>query len=331
MKKLSNINIDPNGICNAKCWFCPVAYMGNSKENKTNMSIETMEDIFKQLDAGRGIWVEEKIQNFPIHFNEVLLYPYFKEMLDLHRKYNIKVSLFSNGVNLTKDKTDLITEYRDIVDEVLLNVPSLNEKQWSEFSGFNIKIFPKLIENLKYAEEHLCKIFSPDQFYIMANGVNEKSLFKNGGWLEVLNKAPQYDLDLNSGTLAQIVEEMKTILPNVNIWGRNNLGDRVGILEKFNIISNQDAIKEKNSGRVIGCANNYTDALFVSATGNIFICSADFDYETVYINIKDKPLKEIWEGSERKEAIKKAYEGICTTCFRAIKETGSGPSIGRVI
>ena len=44
------INIDPNGICNAKCWFCPVAYVGNSKENKTNMSIETMENILNQIN-----------------------------------------------------------------------------------------------------------------------------------------------------------------------------------------------------------------------------------------------------------------------------------------
>jgi len=330
IKKILTINIDPNGICNAKCWFCPVAYVGNSKENKANMSIETMEDIFKQINDGRGIWVEEKIENFPIHFNEILLYPYFKEMLDLHRKYKIKIHIFSNGVNLTKEKTDLIKEYRDIVGSVQLNVPSLNEKQWSEFTGFNIKIFPKLVNNLKYAQEQFFNLFGSDEFYIMANGINEKSLFKNGGWLDVLDKAPIYNLDLNDGTLAEIVKEMKTILPKVNIWGRNNLGDRVGVLETFNIISNQNAIKEKNSGNVIGCANSNPDSLYISAIGNVYICCADFNYETAYINIKDKTIKEIWHGQERQEAIKKAYSGICTTCFRAIKETGSGPSIGRI-
>jgi radical SAM protein with 4Fe4S-binding SPASM domain len=294
------------------------------------MSIETMEDIFKQINDGRGIWVEEKIENFPIHFNEILLYPYFKEMLDLHRKYKIKIHIFSNGVNLTKEKTDLIKEYRDIVGSVQLNVPSLNEKQWSEFTGFNIKIFPKLVNNLKYAQEQFFNLFGSDEFYIMANGINEKSLFKNGGWLDVLDKAPTYNLDLNDGTLAEIVKEMKTILPKVNIWGRNNLGDRVGVLKTFNVISNQNAIKQKNRGNVIGCANSNPDSLYISATGNVYICCTDFNYETAYINIKDKTIKEIWHGQERQEAIKKAYSGICTTCFRAIKETGSGPSVGRI-
>jgi len=327
---IQHINIDPNGICNAKCWFCPVAYAGNSKENKSNMSIKTMEDIFKQLDDGRGSWVRKDIYNSPIHFNEVLLYPHFKEMLDLHRKYKIYIAIYTNGVNLTKEKTDLIKEYKDIVNQLILNVPSFNEKQWSEFTGFNIKIFPKLIENLKYAEEQLVDLFKPEDFSIQANGINEKSLFKNNGWIEVLDNAPTYDTDINTGTLANIVKEMKSILPKMNIFERNNLGDRTGVLEKFNIISNQNAIKEKNKGKVIGCSQNYPESLFISATGNVYLCCADFNYETVYINIKDKTIKEIWQGYERQNAIKKAYDGICTSCFRAIKEEGTGPSIGRI-
>jgi MoaA/NifB/PqqE/SkfB family radical SAM enzyme len=314
-----HINVDPNGLCNAKCWFCPVAYVGNSKENKTNMSIETMEDIFKQLDAGRGDFVEDRIFNTPIHFNEVLLYPYFEEMLELHRKYNIGIGIYSNGMNLTKEKTDLIKEYKDVVGQVMLNVPALNAKQWSEFTGFNIKMFPKLLENLKYAEQELIDLFPREHFCIMANGINENSLHQNGGSVTILPNAPHYDLDNDVGTLAKIVEEMKELLPRMNIWGRNNLGDRTSILEKLNIISNQDAIKEKNVGKVIGCAAGFDESLYISATGNVYVCCIDFDYETVYANIKDKTIKEIWLGKERKEALKKAYNGLCTDCLYGIK------------
>jgi MoaA/NifB/PqqE/SkfB family radical SAM enzyme len=314
-----HINVDPNGLCNAKCWFCPVAYVGNSKENKTNMSIETMEDIFKQLDAGRGDFVEDRIFNTPIHFNEVLLYPYFEEMLELHRKYNIGIGIYSNGMNLTKEKTDLIKEYKDVVGQVMLNVPALNAKQWSEFTGFNIKMFPKLLENLKYAEQELIDLFPREHFCIMANGINENSLHQNGGSVTILPNAPHYDLDNDVGTLAKIVEEMKELLPRMNIWGRNNLGDRTSILEKLNIISNQDAIKEKNVGKVIGCSAGFDESLYISATGNVYVCCIDFDYETVYANIKDKTIKEIWLGKERKEALKKAYNGLCTDCLYGIK------------
>jgi radical SAM protein with 4Fe4S-binding SPASM domain len=328
---IKNINIDPNGLCNAKCWFCPVAYEGNPKKQKTNMPLDLMESILFQLDAGRGEWVSKKIYNAPIHFNEVLLYPYFKEMLDLHRKYKVSVSIYTNGVNLTKEKTDTIVEYRDVVDLIALNVPSLNAEQWSKFTGFNIKIFPKLIENLKYAEEKLSTVYSPEDFYIMANGVDEKSLFKNGGWIEMLEDAPNYNLDLNNGTLATIVKEMKEILPNTNIWGRNNLGDRTGVLEELKIISNQSAVNQRNSGKVIGCGLRFDERLYIAANGDVYICAIDFNYEIVYGNVKETPLKEIWQGSRREDAIKKSYETLCQSCLHAIKEEGSGPSLVKVI
>jgi MoaA/NifB/PqqE/SkfB family radical SAM enzyme len=328
---IHHMSIDPNGFCNAKCWFCPVAYVGNSKENKTNMSLETMESIFKQLDEGKGDWVSEMIFNTPIHFNEVLLYPHFEEMLSLHRKYKIGVGIYTNGVNLTREKTDLIKKYRDTVTVVAINVPSLEAEQWSKFTGFNIKIFPKLLDNLKYAEEKLSKIYSPKHFYIMANGVNEKSLFKNGGWLDMLPNAPKYDMDLDTGTLANIVKNMKELLPNTNIWGRNNLGDRTSVLEDLNIISNQSAIKEKNKGKVIGCGLKYNENLYISATGNVYICCVDFNYETVYANIHETPLKEIWLGADRREAIQKAYDGLCLNCLHGVREEGSGPAIKKVI
>jgi radical SAM protein with 4Fe4S-binding SPASM domain len=325
------INIDPNGVCNAKCWFCPVAYLGNSKENKGNMSLETMEDILKQLDIGRSSFVssDSEIINNPIHFNEVLLYPYFKEMLDLHRKYKIKLVLFTNGLNLTKDKTDIIKKYPDVVMQVLLNIPSIEANQWSNFTGFNIKLFDKLLDNIKYVEKQLAPYYDQGNLYIMVNGVSEKSLSENGGWLNVLSNAPKYDMDEKFGTHAQIVNKMREVFPNLNIISRTNLSDRTNVLSELNIISNQIAIKEKNKGKVISCGFRYPDEhIFISATGNVYLCCADFEYETVYANIKDKSLKEIWESEERQNMIKKSYEGICRTCLRAVWEKGQAPALG---
>jgi radical SAM protein with 4Fe4S-binding SPASM domain len=325
------INIDPNGLCNAKCWFCPVAYVGNSKENKNNMSLETMEDILKQLDMGRGIFVDPftDLVNNPIHYNEVLLYPHFKEMLDLHRKYKIKLIVFTNGVNITKEKTDIIKNYPDVVMQVLLNVPSIEPEQWSKFTGFNIKLFDKLVENIKYVEEQLAPNYDPGNLYLMVNGISEKSLSKNGGWLNVLSNAPVYDMDEKTGTHAQIVNKMKETFTNLNIVSRSNLSDRTNVLSELNIISNQIAIKDKNKGKVIGCGFKYPDEhIFISATGNVYLCCADFGYETVYSNIKDKSIKEIWQSQERQDMIKKSYDGICRTCLRAVWEDGQKPNLG---
>jgi sulfatase maturation enzyme AslB (radical SAM superfamily) len=47
--KISQMQLDPFGVCNAKCWFCPVKYKGNPKEGKEVMSIELLEKIIVNL------------------------------------------------------------------------------------------------------------------------------------------------------------------------------------------------------------------------------------------------------------------------------------------
>lgn len=327
MSKIKHINIDPNGLCNAKCWFCPVAYLGNPKENKGTMPIEVMESILKQIDEGRGIFVDETIQivNNPIHYNEVLLYPYFKEMLELHRKYNIKMYLFSNGVTLTKDKTDLIFEYRDVVTDIILNIPAIDEDRWAEFSGFNKGLFKKMFENVLYANNRLKDSFVGEQLCILVNGISSKNNPETTEWLEILENAPDY----KDGEHKEIVVKMKKLFPNFQVVLRNNLSDRTNILSDLKIISNQKSISKKQKGEVIGCGFNYTEEeLFISATGNVYLCCADFSYESVYENIKNKTIIEIWESSERQIAIKKAYTSMCKNCFRAVWSDGVSPNLG---
>ena len=323
---IKHINIDPNGVCNAKCWFCPVAYLGNPKENRGTMSIETMESILKQIDEGRGDFVDPSIDiiNNPIHYNETLLYPYFEEMLALHRKYNIKMFLFSNGVNLTPEKSDLIKSYKDVVTDIILNVPSIEREQWSQFTGFNSKIFDKLVTNLQYANNTLYPDFKGEQLMILVNGISPDAKIENGGWMEVLENAPFYSDDDHK----KIVEKMQSMLPNIMVLLRNNLSDRTNILSELKIISNQSAIKERQHGNVVGCGFNYPDEeLFVSATGNVYLCCADFNYETVYENINSKPIRDIWFGQDRQDAIKKAYNGVCRGCLRSVWDDGVKPPL----
>ena len=52
--KISQMQLDPFGVCNAKCWFCPVKYKGNPAEGKEVMSIELLEKIIINLLEERG-------------------------------------------------------------------------------------------------------------------------------------------------------------------------------------------------------------------------------------------------------------------------------------
>ena len=45
--KINQLQLDPFGVCNAKCWFCPVVLKGNPKEGREVMSPELLEKIIK--------------------------------------------------------------------------------------------------------------------------------------------------------------------------------------------------------------------------------------------------------------------------------------------
>jgi MoaA/NifB/PqqE/SkfB family radical SAM enzyme len=314
---IKHILLDPNGLCNAKCWFCPVAYVGNPLIGKTNMSIETMDNILKQIKDGIGDFISDDVKIWPFHYNEVLLYPHLEDMLKLHRKYNLKMAIFSNGVNLTPEKIDLLSNYSDVIFHMVLNIPSAFPEEWSSLTGFNIKLFDKLINNLNYAVNK--KNFLPKSAVIQVNGVNNNSLSKNGGYVTLLSNSPKINLDVLNGDNARSIKKLKTLFPQFTILQELEILDRTTYLENLKILSNQEYIKSKNGKNVVGCLDKRdTEWIHISANGDFFLCCQDFDYKTIFTNIKEKSIKDVWFGEERREIIKKSFSNFCQTCTFAI-------------
>ena len=82
------IQIDPNGLCNAGCWFCPVSIHGNPSEHKNQMPPELYESIIKQIVDLKGELVSPRLHFvYASHYNEVLLYRYFEQMLQTLQKH----------------------------------------------------------------------------------------------------------------------------------------------------------------------------------------------------------------------------------------------------
>ena len=324
------LEIDPNGLCNAKCWYCPVAYGGNPQIGKKNMDIDLFINLLDQLDKGRGDFVDPNFDTIiNAHYNEVLLYPNFKEMIEAYSKYQLKTILFSNGTTLNKDKIDFIKNYSHVIKHITLNIPSAFPDEWSAYTGFNIKMFNKLMDNVKYLEEEVA-IKTKTNIVIQVNGVENKSLFKNGGAIRLLNDAPKLNIDEINGDVAKTVNKFKEMFPYIHSFKDVDLNDRSGKLEENNILTNIDVVRLQANNfnkSVVGCAggerfgpSRSEDWLHINANGDVILCCHDYDFKTSYINIKDKTIKEIWNGVERKEMIKKSYKNFCTQCKYAIWE-----------
>jgi len=324
------VQLDPNGLCNAKCWYCPVAYGGNPQIGKKNMDIDVLINILDQLDSGRGDFVDPNFNViYSAHYNEIFLYPNFKEMIQAYDKYKLTTVLFSNGTTLNKDKIDFIKNYSNVVKQITFNIPSAFPEQWSQYTGFNVKMFDKLIDNLKYAEKELA-IKSKIGLVIQVNGVEDNSIFQNGGAIRLLNDAPKLNMNIKDGDVAKTINKFKEMFPRISSFKDVELNDRSGKLEENNVLTNIDMIKfqaDNFNKKVVGCAGGQNLAnsraeewLHINANGDVILCCHDYDFKTSYINIKDKTIKEIWNGQERKEMIKKSYKDFCTKCKYAIWE-----------
>ena len=304
------IQLDPNGLCNAGCWFCPVAYEENPAIGRKTMEPATIRSIVEQIKAGMGDFVDPNFCFvYTAHYNEVLLYKHFKEMLDIFREYKLGTMVLTNGIALTKEKTDLITEYSDVVLGLHFNIPSANAETWAKMTNKNPKMHERVMQNVRYAID----TFPVERISLQINGIKESSL----EYMSLLENAPELDLDNETGDTATAYKEMTERFPEIPISINASLVDRAGYLDVRRIMKND--IKPK--GKVVGCNNmgSRPDTwIHINANGDVFICCNDYDFETVFGNIHQTSIKEIWESQARKDMIEHSYNTLCRTCIHAI-------------
>ena len=213
------IQIDPNGLCNAGCWFCPVSLIGNPKDQQSQMSPELYESIIKQIHELKGDLVNPNLHFvYASHYNEVLLYRHFEEMLKTLKKYNLTLCVLTNGVPLTPKKIDLINEYPGVVSQIAINAPIYEKRLFSKRTGMRESMFDSLISNIKYAEKNL---YNPNILLLQINGINERS--------NIVKKQNFPDLEPNE--FQNQINLAKLIFPNIRITEQWNLIDRAGLMD----------------------------------------------------------------------------------------------------
>ena len=333
--KISQLQLDPYGVCNAKCWFCPVKYRGNPTEGKEVMSPELLEKIIKNLVDERekpdGLVSKGFGGFYTAHYNEILLYPHFEELLQICQKYRLCFVVLSNGIPLTPQRVDQIKKYPGVVNGICLNTPAFDAETWSKRSGINIKQFDKLITNINYAMEQLPHMVENKSFSIQVNGSNENSFSDRGGWLDKGTDFPSdMDLDPINGELAQQTQKAKDLFPGLQVFSVPSLIDRAGLLD--NIMTNKQAIKRNlqhgdENKKVIGCGNGREVGgrpvgwIHVNAAGKTFLCCNDYDMEIQFGDFKTQELSDFWGSEDHQQKVQESYDTICRNCASAIFES----------
>lgn len=318
--KIKFLQLDPFGYCNAKCWFCPVKYVPQPEEGLGVMSIELVEKILADIDQERkrsdGI-VHQAFNLVTLsHYNEILLYKHFDELLGLLRKYSFKCYVLSNGVPLSKQKTDIIKEYKDVVSHVGLNVPAFERSLWAKRTGFTEDHFDRLIENLKYAQENLRHL--GEDLQIGVNGIDAGPI--GGGYVKVGSEfeSQEYNLDSKAGEHQTQFELGKKMFPGFKVH-KNYLYDRAGMID--HIVTNKPWIaKNRQTRKVTGCNNGGDRAkewLNVNSAGQAFLCCNDYHFDYKFGDLNTQSVREVWLSELRAQTVAKAYNEICKNCYLA--------------
>lgn len=332
--KIHQMQLDPYGVCNARCWFCPVKYKGNPTSGKEVMSPELLRKIIENLIEERekedGLVHKHFGGFYTAHYNEILLYPHFEELLKICQEYRLCFMVLSNGIPLTPEKVDLINKYKGVVNGICLNTPAFEPEIWSLRSGINIKQFDKLISNIKYAMEQLPDMVQNKSFSIQVNGSNEFSFSDKGGWLD---KGPDFpsnmDLDPITGELATQVKKAKELFSGMQVFPVPSLIDRAGLLD--HVMTNKDSIKRNlqhnnENKKVIGCGNGREVGgrpigwVHVNASGKVFLCCNDYDMEVQFGDFKTQTLADFWGEEQHIQKIQESYDTMCRNCASAIFE-----------
>lgn len=330
-QKIVLAQIDPFSFCNAGCWFCPVRYTPNPREAVKHMPPELLEKVIADLRAEKcegGLVAPEFHFIYTAHYNEVLLYRHFEAMVDIFRRYGMKTYVLSNGIPLSRQRTDFIRQNTDVVVGLCLNVPAFERDLWSRRSGMKADSFDRLIDNIGYAESQLADLAKTQMFTVQINGATEFTFHDRGGWVtKGANFPADMNLDRAKGELATQTRLCSELFPTLNVTPMPSPIDRAGYLADAGVISNQVAIDERLKGdatKVVGCGNGREVGgrpfgwLHVNAGGDTFLCCNDYAFAHVFGNLTAHSLRDVWLTERHAEVIEKAFDGICRRCASSI-------------
>lgn len=321
--KIKDMQFDLNGVCNAKCWFCPVRY--EDMPPRQNMPIKDVEKILDNMIAEKGNIVDPTFRHiYTAHYNEILLYPHYEEFLALLDERNLATMVLTNGVPLTPKMTDILFKYERVISGINFNIPAIEKEEWKKQAGFNSdNLYNRLIENITYLMEKFPNRVANKNISVGMNGVSENSFIEKGGWIERGDH-----MEVTNTELKRQHKLFQEKFPELYIYMNPSIVDRDGLLEKNNVMSLSKGNEKHNKRgkKVIGCRNGSQSFrkgeltgrpfgwLHVNSLGDAFLCCQDFHVKSTFGNVVENSLEKIWFSDDHVNMISDSFQTVCASC-----------------
>ena len=279
-----NVQIETGNYCNRKCHYC---YWGHTDlpgwghSNKPEvMDIVLYKKIISEIKT-LGVQIQ------PIAFsayNEPTIDPLFIDRLEIMKQNNLFYWNITNGTHLTPEILDYFMKNLDLIRRFfLINSPSINPEQYTNFGGGSPHQLTKVLDGL----HRLGSLLKPNNIH--AN-------------ITILGK---YDVNHENN-----VQEIKKVFePYGYVITKAALHDRAGTLQPF-VNNGINHVKVKDCYKFKG-------NLYFGLKGNLYLCCHDFHEVYSYGNINEKPLKEIIGSQLHMDTIEKIKSEICKKCVEA--------------
>jgi len=275
MKRFRKIYIEITNICNMNCSFCP-----ETKRAKATMSKDSFEHVVKQIVPYTDyVYLHVK--------GEPLLHPDLKDVLDICKKYNLKVNVSTNGTLLNKKH------------ELLKSIRQLNVSLHS-FENNDQEKLTSYLNDVLEASDKLNKqgVIIRYKLWNNANGKDNNNI------IQVLEN--RYNKDLQNA------------LYNKDIKLKDNIFLSIKAPFKWPKIDSEN----KQEGTCYGLRNQ----IAILVDGTVVPCCVDNDGDIDLGNIFEKSLEQILM-SDKAQKIKRDFENnkcshsLCKKCEYRIRVT----------
>lgn len=274
------VYIDPCGACNFKCYFCPC----KNSDFMPNERFQTMPlEVFQKMVDDMAEF-EEKIKVVDLWaWGEPFLNPHLIDMIRYLRHKNVcrEIRTCTNGSFLNHEiNKQLVASGLDLIR---ISVEALTVTEYKEICGYNID-FNRFVENIA-------------DLYRQSRGTNLKVSVKI---VEPGVNTPQK------------VEKFYSLFSDISDY--TFIEDIVDAFPGYEKLQKPD-----NTKVTFRKWNSYSDRanyvcakplvqMAVHSNGAVSACCNDWKFATVYGNVKETSLKELWESKEHLQFCLKQVE-----------------------